>query len=84
MYEENYYDSLDVTIVSISYDTLINGIEVNKCILYEMKYNDITRKDDYLDYRLYFDIQRKVPLKKEYYMNNKLKGKEELIEIKKI
>lgn len=77
-YENDYYDSLTVSVLDVIIDTTIVGIEINECYVYDLKYNR-TAGEDYMDYRLYFDPKRKVTLRKEYYSNDKLKGKEVLI-----
>ena len=80
-YEKEYYDSLTVKVLDVISDTSMNGININTCYIYEMNYNPLTRGEDYMDYVIYFDVDRRIPLKKEYYLNGKLKGTEEIVSI---
>jgi hypothetical protein len=57
----------------------MNGIKIDKCYIYDLKYNPASAGEDYMDYRLYFDPERKVTIRKEYYSNNKFKGSETLV-----
>ncbi len=78
-YEKDYHDSLTVQVLNIAIDTVMNGIKIDKCYIYDLKYNPASAGEDYMDYRLYFDPERKVTIRKEYYSNNKFKGSETLV-----
>lgn len=79
IYHPNYIDSLSVEVVDILKDTVFNGFRVRKCYVYELKHNPLTAGEDYQDYRIFFDPYRKVVLKKEYYINNKYQGQENIV-----
>ncbi len=74
LYKTNYNDSLIVTVLDIISDTVINGIKIKQCYVYDFKYNPLTVGEDYLDYRIFFDPERRISIKKEYYFKGKLKG----------
>ena len=78
-YEIDYHDSLSVEVLNIEVDTIINGIKIDKCYVYDLKYNKISAGEDYIDFKLYFDPKRKVTIRKEYYSYNKLNGYEMLV-----
>nr|WP_320022245.1 hypothetical protein [uncultured Draconibacterium sp.] len=63
-YEIGYYDSLSVEVLSVANDTIMNGIEIDKCYVYDFKYNKASAGEDYMDFRLYFDPKRKVTIRK--------------------
>lgn len=78
-YEIDYQDSISVIVLNIAVDTTMNGIKIDKCYVYDLKYNKASAGEDYMDFRLFFDPERKITIRKEYYSNNRLKGSETLV-----
>lgn len=77
--DDNYYDSLSVSLVNVI-DTIFSDVRFKDCFVYDIKY-DRNSGEDFLDFKIYFDFEKKALLKKVYYQNLKIKGKEEVIRI---
>ena len=81
-YEENNYDSLNVTLQNII-DTVFSDMHFSNCCIYYIQYNKYSM-NDVMDYQLYFDTENKIVLQKIYYQGTRVKGTEELIRVQKL
>ena len=78
-YDIGYFDSLTVKVLDIYFDTIIYEFNTSKCYLLDFNYDKRTAGEDFLDFRIYFDTNRKIAIKKEYYFDDRLKGYELLV-----
>lgn len=81
LYDTDFLDSLEISVFDIVSDTLIGDIPVRKCIIYKMRHDGYSAGEDYLDFKLFFDADNFIPLKKIYYNDGKMIGEEICVEI---
>lgn len=83
IYDNEYTDSLSVKLLNIT-DTTINDISISKCYIYDVKYNKELKGEDFMDFILFFDFERRIIVRKEYYQNNVLTGYLEILKETKV